>query len=336
MAATTSSFEIPGSFDASGPKESLHYRNPFNEAPPPYSSTTTGSSSTSAPEFAEIPTDDPTESPEFAAPPDETPPPPPPPPPQEKTCRICLDTTTLSYDPELGRLLSPCKCRGSVKYVHEECLNRWRELSSNKKSYYQCTTCGYKYKLRRLRWGKWAGSKTLQFGLTISILLFTVWILGFIADPILYIYLNSYSLPSPPPQLRPGIRAPTSDDEDSDDLDPLSTFLPPKGSFAEHMLKGLTSLGLLGFAKVILFFGPQSWWNVRLGGGFWGGGRGGRPGGTGRDRFGQLGWLVVLFGVGNFFVWVWGRVSRWTRRWLEKAVDEILDIEEEEGPVGGS
>lgn len=49
------------------------------------------------------------------APEPEVPPPPPPPaqpeePAGEKQCRICLD----GDDPELGRLIRPCLCKGSV------------------------------------------------------------------------------------------------------------------------------------------------------------------------------------------------------------------------------
>lgn len=76
-----------------------------------------------------------------------------------KTCRICFDTTTSTWDSELGRLLSPCRCRGSSKYVHEECLNSWRRISANAKSYYECNTCGYKYKFRRLAISRWVGSR---------------------------------------------------------------------------------------------------------------------------------------------------------------------------------
>lgn len=36
-------------------------------------------------------------------------------------CRICLDTD------EVKRLISPCACKGSCKYVHSECLLKWYE-----------------------------------------------------------------------------------------------------------------------------------------------------------------------------------------------------------------
>lgn len=38
------------------------------------------------------------------------------------TCRICL--CEISFD-EDSPLISPCKCNGSVKYLHLECLKKW-------------------------------------------------------------------------------------------------------------------------------------------------------------------------------------------------------------------
>src|ERR1044071_6988646 len=65
-----------------------------------------------------------------------------------RTCRICLEVVQpstelddsfagriftskaqgryVSEDPDLGRLMSPCQCKGSQKYVHEGCLQAWR------------------------------------------------------------------------------------------------------------------------------------------------------------------------------------------------------------------
>lgn len=37
-----------------------------------------------------------------------------------KTCRICMEGEI-----ETSQLLSPCKCSGSIKYIHEECLKTW-------------------------------------------------------------------------------------------------------------------------------------------------------------------------------------------------------------------
>lgn len=48
---------------------------------------------------------------------------------QDKCCRICFSDDT--QDPDLGKLLSPCRCRGTSRYVHQGCLARWRAASAN-------------------------------------------------------------------------------------------------------------------------------------------------------------------------------------------------------------
>ena len=35
--------------------------------------------------------------------------------------------------------------------VHVECLNEWRNLSRNPRSFYGCDQCGYQYNLERTR-----------------------------------------------------------------------------------------------------------------------------------------------------------------------------------------
>ena len=35
----------------------------------------------------------------------------------EIKCRVCFESH--------GKIISPCLCRGSVKYIHEECMNKW-------------------------------------------------------------------------------------------------------------------------------------------------------------------------------------------------------------------
>ena len=39
------------------------------------------------------------------------------------TCRICLDDTGTS------ELISPCNCRGTMEFVHRECLDKWYDVS---------------------------------------------------------------------------------------------------------------------------------------------------------------------------------------------------------------
>eukprot|EP01065_Artemidia_motanka_P032704 TRINITY_DN39694_c0_g1_i1.p1 TRINITY_DN39694_c0_g1~~TRINITY_DN39694_c0_g1_i1.p1 ORF type:complete len:431 (+),score=120.00 TRINITY_DN39694_c0_g1_i1:68-1360(+) len=55
-------------------------------------------------------------------------------------CRICCG------DGALGKLLSPCLCRGSMRYVHESCLQRWHSFTTNDAT--RCHVCGYQYQTR--------------------------------------------------------------------------------------------------------------------------------------------------------------------------------------------
>ncbi|EOD14353.1 hypothetical protein EMIHUDRAFT_451789 [Emiliania huxleyi CCMP1516] len=83
-------------------------------------------------------------------------PPPPPPtaaapaasldPPEDALCRICFGG---EGENGLGRLIAPCLCSGSMKYVHVPCLNDWRTASANASSLYECEQCRYKYNIAR-------------------------------------------------------------------------------------------------------------------------------------------------------------------------------------------
>jgi hypothetical protein len=96
-----------------------------------------------------------------------------------RQCRICLETVqptthvpseslpnlfqaapNVTYEDESGRLIRPCLCKGSSKYVHEACLQAWRHADPGygRRNYWQCPTCGFKYRLARLGWGRWVAS----------------------------------------------------------------------------------------------------------------------------------------------------------------------------------
>ncbi|KAI0695139.1 zf-C3HC4-domain-containing protein [Cytidiella melzeri] len=64
---------------------------------------------------------------------------------EERQCRICLD----GEDPELGRLIRPCQCKGSVSFVHVKCLHRWRTTSASQSAFFKCPQCGYQYRFAR-------------------------------------------------------------------------------------------------------------------------------------------------------------------------------------------
>ena len=53
-------------------------------------------------------------------------------------CRFC-------FQKDLKPMLSPCRCNGTIKYVHASCLDRWREENINQPSFSQCSICKTNY-----------------------------------------------------------------------------------------------------------------------------------------------------------------------------------------------
>lgn len=53
-------------------------------------------------------------------------------------CRFCH-----SEEASEASLITPCGCKGSMRYVHPECLSNWRKTSGKARD--QCTLCGKNY-----------------------------------------------------------------------------------------------------------------------------------------------------------------------------------------------
>jgi hypothetical protein len=60
-------------------------------------------------------------------------------------CRFCLESKTTKKNP----LLEPCECRGSIRYVHEVCLTRWRRQDPARNAEL-CRLCMTAYKILEL------------------------------------------------------------------------------------------------------------------------------------------------------------------------------------------
>lgn len=210
----------------------------------------------------------------------------------------------MKYEDENGRLIRPCLCKGSAKYVHEGCLQAWRHAdpSYGRRNYWQCPTCGFKYRLARLGAGRFVASVATQIIMTIVILLLAVFVLGFIADPIINLYVDPWSFFSP---------WSGSDSYYYEDNEPSSWY--------EHFAKGFASMGVLGFLKVLIA-SPLSYFRI-------GGGRGRN---TGRDRYESVSWIIIVIGVGTFLMAAWKGVRAWSRRMLEKAGERVMDVQGEE------
>lgn len=226
-----------------------------------------------------------------------------------RTCRICLEeifptfepasegmtamfnprpkVTYISSDPASGRLIRPCKCRGSQQYVHEGCLQEWRHAdpSYGRRTYFECPTCKFQYRLERIKWSRWLTSTTLQIFITFAIMLTTIFLFGFVADPIINLYLDPLDTIT---TTATGGRLPAiALEEDA-------------VSWGEHFVKGLASLGLLGFVKVFFAMSPWHWWNLRQAGVIGGGTRRARGRQGGRERLENISWTVVVIGVITF------------------------------------
>jgi len=107
-------------------------------------------------------------------------------------------------------------------------------------------------------------------------LIAVIFVLGFVADPIINLYLDPWSFLSPWSGLSGSDYAHYYEDESS--------------TWYEHFAKGFASMGVLGFLKVLIA-SPLSYFRI---------GGGGRGRTTGRDRYEQVSWIIILIGVGTF------------------------------------
>lgn len=223
-----------------------------------------------------------------------------------RTCRICLEVvppTTeieesstglfspkvrvryISEDPESGRLISPCKCKGTQKYVHEGCLQAWRRAAPlSDRNYWSCPTCKFQYRMARLKMGSWLGSKVTRAVLTVVVMVVALFLLGFVADPIISLWVDPLG---------------TVTDAITDvftDLDGLRPSARSEAfSFSAHFSKGFLTLGVVGALKTLLS-SPIYW--VRWGlGGFGGGGR--RRRGR-RGAADDINWYYIAVGLMTF------------------------------------
>jgi hypothetical protein len=120
-------------------------------------------------------------------------------------------------------------------------------------------------------------STAAQIAMTLSILLVTVFVMGFMADPIIDFALDPYG----------------SLWYFGSSRKPHFDILPDEGDgWIAHFTKGFASLGLLSFLKV-LFTSPVQFF-------FRSSGVGSRAGNNGRDRLSNMTWLLIIIGVATF------------------------------------
>ncbi|KIX05473.1 uncharacterized protein Z518_06345 [Rhinocladiella mackenziei CBS 650.93] len=228
-----------------------------------------------------------------------------------RTCRLCLEdvpaTVTLyppgvppafqrpiveyKNDDEYGRLIKPCHCRGGMRYIHELCLRRSRTEGVRPGSLWKCHECGYQFNFNRLTLQKYLGSKTCSGILTILVMLIVMFVLGFVADPILNLYTDPY-------ETIVGHEDFWREVDVNESKDNLS-------GWARHFVKGLVSMGVLSFLRTMIL-NPFQWWNLRNTGLVTSRVSGRST--TGRDRAVNISWIVVVMGILSasylFYQWV--------------------------------
>jgi len=55
-------------------------------------------------------------------------------------CRICFDAVEEQLEKADDSVIAPCKCTGSIKWVHRECLSMWMQAAGGD-HYKQCSVC---------------------------------------------------------------------------------------------------------------------------------------------------------------------------------------------------
>jgi len=74
----------------------------------------------------------------------------------EKNCRICLE------DEDPGTMIAPCRCKGSSKWVHRDCLDLWR-FNEKDRAFSQCTECLFQYHFEETQHHDWRRMKFCLF-----------------------------------------------------------------------------------------------------------------------------------------------------------------------------
>jgi len=169
--------------------------------------------------------------------------------------------------------------------------------------------------MSRLHWAAVISHTATQVVLTAIVLVISLFVLGFIADPIFDLWFD------PLGTLVDGVGNVISDIEAT--RKPL--YEEPPATWSEHFAKGFFSLGLVGLFKTILA-APWQWFYYRnpMGGG-------GRRGGTGRARAENMNWVYIAIGAATFLMAVWRFVKRLSARILKNVSDRVMDIGEDDG-----
>lgn len=102
----------------------------------------------------------------------------------ESACRICLEPETRGNE-----LIHPCKCTGTVRFIHEECLKAWLVSQADDMDQAKCELCKTPFKMQLTLARKCTPREACSDGFTQC--LFVPLLLAVLGMLILIIYLLS-------------------------------------------------------------------------------------------------------------------------------------------------
>ncbi|OZJ04802.1 hypothetical protein BZG36_01857 [Bifiguratus adelaidae] len=94
-------------------------------------------------------------------------------------------------------LIHPCHCKGSMAWVHLNCLNRWRQESPRQESYIQCDTCGYRYNIARPKYVRVLANPVFVRLVTLFIVVFAIILTAYLVKVIDVVILHHSPLEDP-------------------------------------------------------------------------------------------------------------------------------------------
>ncbi|KAK7694766.1 hypothetical protein QCA50_001954 [Cerrena zonata] len=244
--------------------------------------------------------------------------------PQEKQCRICLD----GEDHELGKLIRPCLCKGSISYVHVKCLQRWRNTSPNRSAFYSCPQCGYHYHFART---KVVGIATNPVVIgALSAIVFTILVIcsSYITTFLLYDddYADSFFFISPWTMYRMVVKTTVRALNPRELEAKLLTYATPKvsagppGLFRRFIHRFLLGLPVVGAGAVVSMLSSMPF-------GFtWFRWRSRRNNTNGRDVATIIIVVMILVGAARTLYKVYKLTERVVGRVLLRAEEAILEV----------
>eukprot|EP00937_MAST-01D_sp_MAST-1D-sp2_P002208 g2208.t1 len=230
---------------------------------------------------------------------------------QEQVCRICYEPACA----ELGELMSPCLCRGSVRFVHAQCLRTWRFHSANPASRYECDSCSFRYVFRR-SWkaAVFRSALVLHVHAFIGLVALTL-IAGYMAKGVDEFVFGNIFDSGARDMLRSDLMQLVAGDGA---IAHAAVNNPWWAVDVPHMLSGAAFIGFISFLSFGMF-GPI----------FWNGGGGHRGGGM------SLIVVAVAIGLARAFFLVLGRLTKLSGRYWNTGSEIIVNVEEALGLAGG-